>query len=289
MASSEVERLRRLVKKRRADVLAKEARIRRNTGIDIKGTREDPTRPRDVINKYNAQQLRAYYRDLDAFMSRSNNYVAGVGGVPLPKALYREYKKLENRFNATGDKKFEEMADIFLPTHGVTIRQREEMLKPSIPTAGGENTTHPYTRINKQPKNITSVNALKTLIADMNKRLKGGYNVAKIAEQRQEANDALDRLGMAHFKERFANLTNQQFDMLWNYAKIGNKIYDMYHIMSMMSGRSSDSRWYDSVVEDNSNELGELFDWAESISPETVNPRSKNNSQNSGTRRNRKA
>lgn len=288
MSNDDLNNLRAVVRKRRAAVSNKIYRIRISTGVDVAGHPDDPRRPPAVIKKYNKAQLSTYLRDLNSFMARDNQYVAGAGNVALPRKLYKAYKNLEDRFNLIGDKKFEEMADIFLPTHGMSIRQREAMLTPSVPKAGGENTTHPYTHMDKKAKNIASVDALKKLIADMNRRLKGGYNASMIKLQREEMRNALDRVGMHELKARGDKLSNQQFDMLWNYAKFGNKIYDLYHVMKMMSTRSSDARWYDSVVEDSSNELGELFDWAESISPENVDESAKTNTQNRSSSRGKK-
>lgn len=285
MATDDVAILRYAVRKRRSAVTSKIWRIRKNTGVDIANHPDDPRRPPSVIRKYNKPQLIKYLRDLNSFMSRETGYVAGANGVAIPKKTWGEYKRLERKFNQIGDKKFEEMANLFLPTHGMTIRQREEMLKPSVPKAGGENTTHPYTKMDKKSKNIASAEALNKLLIDMQRRLKGNYNASTIKAQREEMKEALGRLGITEYNKRADKLSNQQFDMLWNYAKVGNKIYDMYHVMKMMSTRSSDSRWYDSVIEGNENELGELFDWAESITAEDINKSAKTNSQKRSTQR----
>lgn len=258
---SELERLRELVRKRRSAVTGKIARIRRNTGVDITGRDEDPRRPTDVIKRYNKRQLNRYLGELNAFQSRSVGFVAGAGGVPIPKDRWRQYKRLEAKYNEIGAKHEAAVADIFLPTSGMTLRQRQAMIHP---TAVGEVVNMPYMATDRDPRQVPSVKALDKLIKEMNRRTSADYLPGEIKKSRKQLSDMLKTAGLPEVASRARSLSDAQFDTLWNYTNFATVVSLSYELMKLRSADAKE-RWHDSVLEDARNDVGELLDWASEL------------------------
>jgi hypothetical protein len=268
-AKDELKALRAFVKKRRNAVTAKENRIKRNTGVDIRNTAQDPRRPLTVVDKYNKSQLTKYLSDLESFMSRSVGYVGGSGNTPLPKLDWLRYKKLENKYNKIGMEHFNAIADIFIPQAGMTISQRDKTLVPDSISAQGAIVNRPYSPIDRKPNNIPSQKALDKLIADMNKKVSGKFLPEKLQEGRGQLNTMLNSIGNPELISEANLLTDSQFDILWNYTNFASNVSGIYFLM--MKNATDDSgeemekgNWWDSVVEDYSDDIRELFSWARS-------------------------
>lgn len=258
---NEVDRLRELVRKRRSAVTGKIARIRRNTGVDIAGHDEDPRRPVAVIKKYNSRQLNKYLGELNAFQSRSVGYVPGTGGVPLPSQRFREYKRYEKQYNALGVSHEAKIANIFLPTAGMTLRERNSMIHP---TAQGEVVNRPYSQVDISSTQIPSAGALDALTRDMRRKISKGFLPGEIKKARSQLNDMLKTAGNGDFVKQASGLSDSQFDTLWNYTNFATLISLSYE-MAKLRAANVQERWHDSVVEDASSDIRELFDWAQEL------------------------
>ena len=212
-----IDDLRAEVRKRRAAVTAKENRIKRNTGVDLKGTREDPRRDPKVIKKYNSNQLRAYLKELNNFMLRENGYVPDSSGGFIRKRDWLNYKRNERNFNKIVRQHFEKIADIKDPYRNVTIREAEGLFVPESKRAAGEIRHRPLNEIDRKPKNIKSAEALKKLNDQIKKKSDPKFLDKAIKAGRKQAGQMLDNAGLSSLKDAVAKLSNQQFDVLWNY------------------------------------------------------------------------
>lgn len=258
---TEIERLRELVRKRRSAVTAKIARIRRNTGVDIAGRTEDPRRDTKVINRYTKRQLNAYLGELNSFQSRSVGFIAGAGGAPIPRLKWREYKRLEAQYNAIGAQHEAKVADIFLPTAGMTIRERQATIHP---TAQGEVVNRPYSQVDRLPEQIPSAEALEKLTRDMRRKTSKSFLPGELRAARKQLADMLKTAGNGDFIARARRLTDSQFDTLWNYTNFATLISLSYELTKLRTAGAKE-RWHDSVVEDAADDLGNLFEWAEQL------------------------
>lgn len=259
--STELERLREFVSKRRGAVTSKIARIRRNTGVELKDTRDDPRRDPKVVKNYNTRQLKTYLSQLELFQSRGVGFVALSGGVPAPRNKFALYKKYEKQYNALGERHLANVADTFIPLSGMTIAQRNAMIHPH---AQGEVVNRPYIQINREPKNIASVEALDALIKDMKAKLSKSYLPKEIKKARSQLEEMFNTMGMGNFAKQARALTDSQFDTLWNYTNFATNVSIPYELLKMRAAGSKE-QWYDSVIEDSTDDIRELFDWAEKL------------------------
>lgn len=260
----EVVRLREEVRKRRSAVSGKIARIRRNTGVDVTDTREDPRRPPSAIKRMNSIQLKSYYSKLDAFMSRQVGFVAGSDGVALPKAKALELKRLERKYNAIGAKHMEKIRDIFIPVSGMTIAEREATIRPDSIRAQGDVVNRPYSPSDRNISNITSEKALDKIIKSMRSKVSRDFLPRELKESRRQMNKMLDDIGLPTIKAQAKKLTDQQFDTLWNYTNFASGVSLRYEIMQAQSEGRKD-RWFDSVIRDQAEDMRDLLDWAKKL------------------------
>lgn len=214
---SDLDRLRERVRKRRADVTAKERRILINTGVDIKGTKEDPRRPPSVIKRYNSTQLRKYLNQLDAFMSRSNGYVPDSSGGLIKKSDWLRYKREERKLNKVVIEHFNSIANIKDPYRNVTIMEAEGLYVPNSKRAQGEIRHRPYNIINRNSKNIKDSEALAKLEKQVKGKLDKSYLPKAIQAGKNQAKQMLDNAGLSDLKDLIDSMHNGQFDVLWNY------------------------------------------------------------------------
>jgi hypothetical protein len=277
--NSEVQRLRDEVRKRRSDVTSKIGRIRRNTGVDVAGTNEDPRRDPKVISRYSKPQLAKYLADLNAFQSRGVGFVAGNRGAIIPKRAWQEYKKLERQYNKLGQLHEAAIANIKVPGLGVTVRERNAMIHPN---AIGEVVNRPYVEINRKANQVRSVEKLRELTKGLAKKISPTFLPGEIRKARKQLNDMLKTIGSNEYAGRAKKLTDNQFNILWNYTNFATNISLRYEITKLQAAGSED-RWYSSVLEDNEDDLRELFDSAEQF------PEAENNSQSeTQTKQNRR-
>lgn len=209
--------LRAEVRKRRSAVTSKERRIYNNTGIDLKNTKDDPRRPPSVVKNYNTTQLNNYLRDLNNFMLRENGYIPDSSGGFIPKRDWLSYLRSERKLNKIVKAHFNKIADIRDPYRNVTIRQAEGLFVPDDARAAGEIRHRPYNEIHRNPKNIKNVDALKKLQNQINKKQTKEYLQEAINNGRSQANSMLANAGISELKNAMAKLSDQQFDVLWNY------------------------------------------------------------------------
>lgn len=276
--NDELKKLRDAVRKRRNAVTAKENSIKRRTGVDIKGTSADPRRPLDVVNKYNRAQLVAYYNELDAFMDRGNGFVAGANNTPIPRIEWLKYKKLEKQYNSIGAMQFDKIADIFIPTSGMTIAQRDATILPDTLSAQGAIVNRPYSIIERSPENVRDAEALQKLIKEMEKKVSKHFLPEQIKSARKQLNQMLVTIGNESLTNQANSLSDEQFNVLWNYTNFATNVSGIYFIMQKQAADSND-RWYSSVVEDYSSDIRELFDWAGSLNtPQESSARSQKTS-----------
>ena len=259
---NELIRLRAEARKRRAAATAKIGRIRRSTGVELNNTNYDPRRSLDAISKYNKTQLRNYINEVNNFTSRTVNFVPGVGGAPLPKSEWVVYKRLESRFNVRGDSEFEKIAETFLPQSGMTIRQRKATILPDRMRAQGDVTNSFYPQIVNDSTNIKNRESLAKLINSLEKKLNVKYLPGKIKAARGQLNDMFDVIGNADYKRELANLTDHQFNILWN-TDFATRVSMLYEFMKMRAAGAKGMK-IESMENETNGAIREFINWAAS-------------------------
>lgn len=264
MASAEELRaLRAMANRRHRAATRKISRLKSDAGVNVSGSRVDPRRSRTNIKNYTQRQLRSYINQLDNFNSRSNQYVPDVHRNPIPRSQWREYQRLESQYNKNVSQHFSRYRDLPGPT-GMTVGQRMEMMTPKFPYMQDRAVNSPYTPLNRKSTNIGSARALKRLTEDMRDRVKSEHFQGLVKAGRDQFTKMINLLDDPDLKHRVDNLTEKQFDVLWNYTGFPNALslgYDQNK--KLLAGK--EKAWTRQVAQQSMSAADELVSWAERV------------------------
>ena len=241
------------------------SRLQREKGIQgLSGSANDPRRDPKILKRYTKKQVQAYINELNRFTSRGTQFVPDAQRRPVPGNLWNTYKNLEKQFNKRVDAHFNQVADVYVPRLGMTIRERMAMMTPDHPKAGQSAVHSPYNPPDRRPTNVASRKALERLIGDMKERLKPSWFDKKLNEGRDQFGKMAKIVNDPALEAAVNDLSPQQFDMLWNYTPFASAESLVYEIrMSMLSDK--EKPWHTQTLDNALKDMHELVSWAKSV------------------------
>jgi hypothetical protein len=248
--------------RKQRNAASKISRLRTKKGVEIAGTQHDPRVDRAKLNRYNARQLNAHMAKLDAFTDRAVAFVPGVSGTPLPLSRWKQYKTLEEAVNAKARARDAQRKDIAMPG-GMTLGERKAMFVDGRVSAAGDAVFDFIPKTERKSVQIKDLNALDKFIKLQQNRLDEKYVPKKVKEARGQMDMMLTEIGNTEFIERAKGLSDYQFDLLWQDAGNVNQVSLLYWITQQMATGRND-RQFAKQIEDNTSDIHELFQWAES-------------------------
>lgn len=213
-----------------------QAKIRRYTRLDIK-LNDNVTVEFNRIRRYNERQLKSYIDRVTRF--NKTQYVRGHNGTPINKNAFNAYKTLERKANERVQKKRVGIDRVMHPGSDMTLGQFRAMGKEA-PRPEQRVTVDPLTEIHRTPHGLTSNRALQKLVKDTLRRGTDAEVSKRTEAQRGAAKKVFEYLGMDDVAQRFDELTEEQFGILWR-TDIVNKVFTDYTV-STHSGMIGDDR-----------------------------------------------
>lgn len=263
----DINELRELALNRHKAATRKVSRLKSN-GVEISGTQLDVRRDPKRIKKYTRSQLNSYIRKLDTFVSRRTSYVASaVPDKPLNPARVAKYKANEERLRKYGKEEASEFAKISLRGEAMTVGEYDELSKSRSGNkfTYGDVTTRIYGEMGAlKSTSIYGPEALEKLIAQQEKRLKGGYKKSKLDNQRSEAKQMAASFGDPDMDRAIENLTDNQFNIWFNYTKEAKRLKRGYVKKQHGGGNQASAQ----IAEDDHQELLESLQWADQLPAE---------------------
>lgn len=240
---------------------------RRKKGVELGGTEYDPRRNPSTIKQLRRGQLERFKEELTHFMNRSNNFVPDKAGRPIPIQEWRGYKWDEKRVGGLGRRMDQKIQDMNIPNIGMTAKEYAESIKAKRVTAVGDATNRPFPQRNRKSTNIASLDALRKLRQDMQKRQTPEYMKLVIKRNRATAEKMLIVSGGHKLNEKIKALSDEQFVVLWDYWNFAEAIAPKYEEgkKSLIEGDFSDA-----MVE-----VGNLIDDAQKITPGPILPKTR--------------
>jgi len=235
----------------------------RNKGVQIVGTGHDVRRDIGNVGKYNARQLQAYLGQLNSFIDRSNSFVPGSQGTPIRRSVWNEYKRAERAYNRKAEEHYSGVQGTFVPQAGMTIVQFDTSVRPNTVRArGGVN--RPL-----EPQRFDSFEiANEKRLADLTKRLQSKsrqeYLPAQIRKQRRTLNKAVQDFGDPELNALAKSLTDEQFDILFNYTDAPRDMFEGYHFLKLLATGKADKAQA-SIHEDSAYETRQWLEWASKL------------------------
>lgn len=263
MASDDAKRLRAEVQRKLKSVNNKIKRTQRTNGANISGTEFDPRRRSGIEKNYNAKQLNSYLAKLNDFMRRTNQFVSGARGAPIPRGKFNAYKKLEQEYSAAGAAHEASVGSLQLPEEygDLTVRQH----KGIAPESHGSAVYGPYRKYDRAAKDIKDAGALDKLSDNLKKMLKSSYLQGQISAGREQLERALTVMGEGEMIARVNELSDYQFDALWFGTEFAENVFDRYDLLKEREDGTSKERYQDSAVESQLDDLDGLLQWASEL------------------------
>lgn len=253
--------LMREVRRRHRSATSKVSRLR-SRGIELGGTDNDVRRDLSRVKNYNVAQLESYLSDLNSFNSRSTGFVEGYNGAALDANMFRRLKDAEAQVNARRLRYQEQIGDTFIPSAGMTIRQRRAMTETAMPTAFGKSANDPLPQTNYRAADITSQNGLEKILNRITGKLSPGHFPKVMKAARVSIRKLTDELGAPELGDKLLSLTNHQLDIAWNWSGLAEALSRPYH--SKIIG-AANMNGFEDIVEDSLSEAKDLFEWAKTL------------------------
>ena len=255
---ADIARLRKLTTK-------KISRTKRAKDALLSGTQFDPRRAPKAEKRYTKRQAEAYRQVLQGFLSRSTQFVGGAGGYVMKKQQWDAYKKLEQQYNNRVNQKFDKVSGIQLP-QGETIASRMARRTPPHPQMAYEAFHSPYNPPERSPKAVQSDKALRKLMDKMAEKANPRYEKDSIEKNRHQFLGMADRLGDDALVEKVKKLTDEQFNVLWNFSEMPYDMSLWYETQKLVDdGNTKHPLVTSGAAESAKREYGKLVDWASKL------------------------
>jgi len=240
MASrEELEALRELAVKRHRAASQKVSRLKRNKGVDVSGTRNDPrTVDPERFKRMNSIQLGAHIARLDKFVSRETQFAAGARGKILSGDLWQRNRQLQAHVNKQRERKFESIKDIHIPSFGTVVVngksvpatvENMQAMKPIHPVTGNPSSRAPHLPVNISSKSIPSDKQLRKANKELEAKASAEYNDRLVRRDRKITSKFLSTIAkvnsskeLKEIRNIYKGLTPGQFEFMWNYTKFSD-------------------------------------------------------------------
>ena len=255
---ADIARLRKLTTK-------KISRTKRTKDAPLSGTQFDPRRAPKAEKRYTMRQAEAYRQELQGFLSRSTQFVGGANGFVMKKQQWDAYKKLEQQYNSRVNQKFDKVAGIQLP-QGETIASRMARRTPPHPQMAYEAFHSPYNPPERSPKAVHSDKALRKLMDKMAEKANPRYEKDSIEKNRHQFLGMADRLGDDALAEKVKKLTDEQFNVLWNFSEMPYDMSLWYETQKLVDdGNTKHPLVTSGAAESAKREYAKLVEWASKL------------------------
>lgn len=213
MANSEIEQLRAQVANARKNAGGKAVRLRRDQGIRVAGSDQDPRRAAGVERSYNARQLKTYLGQLKGFNARSTQFVKGSQGAPIPKALASQLMAAQRSFNRARDRQSASVTSRKLPGHALTLGEEYSMIN----RGRGFDDAGPMSRANFRVEDTVSASAARKLQRTLERRSTPSSRRDELRRSRNVLAHKASYVGDAGaLSEKIASLSDDQVMAAWS-------------------------------------------------------------------------
>lgn len=263
--NSELNVLRAKVRTQHRNANAKASRLRAK-GVEIGGTRYDPRRNLGNVKKYTKKQLESYSASLSNFTSRNNGFERGQGGTPLSSSGVKAYRRTERAFNKRAESEYSRVADIAIPGRGMTVRQADMVDRPTNRLrAGGETVSRPFDIVKRNIMNVTGDKALNRLTKQLADKLKPQFKPKALRAQRAQFMDMLTTIGNIEQVNSAKELSDEQFNVLFNYhTELVNEI-SMDYEFTKMRATGTQEKFMERIHEDATDRINSTLKWAKTL------------------------
>lgn len=202
----------------RAAVADAERRARRKIRrLQCKGVRTGGITPFREVDESDTWALKRYAKDLERFVSRQTRYVAGYDGTPIPYETYRDFRRLEKRYNAEHAKWWDTYGNQpFITAEGAsetTIAERSLAARLKGMAFGGASAYR-----ETPAEKLRGVKDIEKRSAIMRKELSPSYQKERVRNLRKNLLAHASEFNDPRIPKMIRKLSNEQLFALQNFT-----------------------------------------------------------------------
>lgn len=195
---------------RRSDL---ERRVRRKLRrLENKGVNVGSIDPRKQIDTSDTRSVKNYNKKLEAFMSRQNQYVAGRRGLAIPAKEWKEYQKIERKWNAEKNRFLQaEAGKPIISSQGLEDMTRG--MKALISPRSGLYGAREYQR-KLDPSRVESLSDLKQKAARLKRELSPEFKRERAKQFRENLLSHMNIYNSEALEQAIEGMTNEELQEL---------------------------------------------------------------------------
>lgn len=234
----------------RAAVADAERRARRKIKrMQNKGVRTGGITPFREVDASDTWALKRYAKDLERFISRQTRYVAGYDGTPIPYETYRDFRRLERKYNAAHAKWWDTYGNQpYITAEGAsetTIAERSLAARLKGMAFGGASAYR-----ETPAEKLRGVKDIEKRSVIMRRELSPSYQKERVRNLRKNLLAHASEINDARIPKLIRKLSNEQLFALQNFT---NFVPLYYRYMStnveVTLGEDIDATEYDAQVQ----------------------------------------
>ena len=186
----------------------KAARMRREYGAVVAGTKYDPRKSKDAINRMTLVQAQAHLARVEKFNSRKTQFVGLHRGEPLPMREWRKYRKLEGKGNSAR----ESWLDMFGSVQVDASNTVADMIRRRTPTkmlSSAPNATA-FKPVDRDPENINGRKAFLKVVESAKQQADPEYIKNRLRIEDRTAQETMLKMGDVDMLDSYMSLTEQE-------------------------------------------------------------------------------
>lgn len=234
----------------RAAVVDAERRARRKIKrLQNKGVRTGGISPFREVDESDTRALKRYAKDLERFVSRQTRYVAGYDGTPIPYSAYKDFRRLERKYNKEHGKWWVKYGNQpFITAEGasdMTIAERSLAARLKGMAFGGASAYR-----ETPAERLRGLKDIEKRSAIMRKELSPSYQKERVRNLRKNLLAHASEFNDPRIPKMIRKLSNEQLFALQNFT---NFVPLYYRYMStnveVTLGEDIDATEYDAQVQ----------------------------------------
>jgi len=202
-------------------------------GIELKGSRFDPSVDLQKARFWGEKKIRSELKKLNDFQSRRTQFVAGARGEPIPAKTWREYKKTEAAYNRRVERGRTKYDYVKTPS-GLPQSEQAKIGRLDYSTKKTwDSVNNDFLKRNFKPANFMSAEKVEKMIDVLKKRATAEDRRERLSKDRETVRKALKIIGDKELLDMVDSLNEKEFEFFY-----------------MFSPREVDSlfTWYDSEM-----------------------------------------
>lgn len=220
----------------------------------------DPRKDVSLVNRYTLSQVQGQLEKVGEFNKRSNQWVPGTRGEPIPSRVWGAYKSVQTKYNQMLAKQRDVIGGLNINGNSLTVQEYYDTMVPRTgPNMGGG--TNRWFPLDRKSTGIPNAERIPELIKDLENKMHPNYQSEQETRIRENFSKLLKHSDRGDLIELADALTPSVFSMLFNFSTVVYTLAENYQLIQKMMDDDSEATESDSLNE-SFDEVRDILKWA---------------------------